>query len=507
MPQKTMKKANATVMEDSPCKGVSGGSPYRNAEALPTVGARGCMPAQRPSKRMLNQEISLLMLILAAQTITGMVNIQDSVLSTELVADSHSFRGRPSLKNESHSSSSYYSSASSDKHVPFMDMSEGISSSTAGSHVSENFNDDGEEEEEVVAYRFASQLTAPLRTKTYFTHNEDVWENIFSFLPWQAAMQVRGVSRFHFRQSLPRVTVARMPQSKVPAIFLPCLEDLDSSEMEIEADLAPQHKTPWSCPHCCLFNAHGAVCGNNRCQKPRPQSGQRLFLGQLRRTGTVPMVRWLVNNVFNASTGALVSVENRRNTHTQRGKGCAWPTINEEATVKRMLDAHHRLFFDSVNGVEGVWLVPEGREKALQSEVSMRYNGGAHQKHMPRGTIVVETPSAPFFAAGPAAAPLSSAKGTDVDATEEIHGDKVRSATSLSYSAATQSSRSDSSYHLTSTPLPPYQSKQEAHPATVDTATEYYGYNDTASFMPYCIPGVDFVRRGVYRLNPYTVLM
>lgn len=501
-----MKRASATVMEDLPGTGASEGSSYTNAEALATVGARGCMPPQRSSKRMLNQEISLLMLILAAQTITGMVNIQDSVLSTELVADSHNFRGRPSLKNESHFSSSYYSSASSDKHVPFMDMSEGISSSTAGSHVSENFDDDGDEEEEVV-YRFASQLTAPHRSKTHFSHNEDVWENIFSFLPWEAAMQVRGVSRFHFLQSLPRVTVARMPQSKVPAIFIPCLEDLDRNEMEIEAELAPQHQTPWSCPDCSLFNAHGAVCGNSHCQQPHPQSGQRLFLGQLRRTGTVPMVRWLVNNVFNASTGALVSVENRRNTHTQRGKGCAWPTINDQATVKRMLDTHHRLFFDSVNGVEGVWLVPEGHEKALQSEVSMRYNSGAHQKHMPRGTIVVETPSAPFFVAGLAAAPLSSAKGKDVDATEEMHGDRVRSGTGLSYSAAFQSSLSDSSYHPTSTPLPPYQFKREAQPATGDTASEYCGYNDAASFMPYSIPGVDFVRFGVYRLNPYTVLI
>ncbi|AIN98427.1 hypothetical protein LPMP_221320 [Leishmania panamensis] len=504
MLQKRM-KANATVMEDPPGKGVRGGSSYRNAEGSLTMGARGCVPPQRSSKRMLNQEISLLMLILAAQTITGMVNIQDSVLSTELVADSHSFRGRPSLKNENYSSS-YYSSASSDKHVPFMDISDGISSSIVDFDASENFDNDGDEEE-VIATCFASQLTTPCRTNTYFTHNEDIWENIFSFLPWEAAMQVRGVSRFHFRQSLPRVTVARMPQSKVPAIFIPCLEDLDSNEMEIEAELAPQHQTPWPCPHCCLFNAQGTVCGNNRCQQPRPQNGQRLFLGQLRRTGTVPMVRWLVNTVFNASTGALVSVENRRNTHTQRGKGCAWPTINDEATVKRMLDAHHRLFFDSVNGVEGVWLVPKDREKALQSEVSMRYNGGAHQKHMPRGTIVVEIPSAPFFAAAPATAPLINAKGKGLDPREEVHRDMARSVTGLLCSAATQLSHSGSSYHKTSTTLPPYQSDQEMHPATVATAAEYYGYNGAANTMPYSIPGVDFVRAGVYRLNPYTVLI
>ncbi|KAG5479131.1 hypothetical protein LSCM1_02983 [Leishmania martiniquensis] len=501
MPQKS-KKMSTTVLEDPIGKEVCGGSPYRDTEATSTAGVHGCVPTQRSSKRMLNREIGLLMLILAAQTITGMGNIQDSVLSTELVADSQNFRGRPSVNNENPSSSSYYSSASSDKHVPFMDISEGISSSTAGSDVSENLEDDSDEED-VIAARFASQLTAPKRSSIYFTHNEDIWENIFSFLPWNAAIQVRGVSRFHFRQSLPRVTIARMPQSKLPAIFIPCLEDLDSNEMEIESELAPQQQTQWSCPHCCLYNAQGSVCSNSRCQQPRPQNGQRLFLGQLRRTGTVPMVRWLVNNVFNASTGALVAVENRRNTHTQRGKGCSWPTINDEATVRRMLDAHHRLFFDSVNGVEGVWLVPAGREKELQSEVSMRYNGGAHQKHMPRGTIVVEIPSTPFFVA----APSNSTEGKEANGKEEIHGGTKRNATGLRYPVAAHSGRSDSGYHSTSTPLPPYQSIQEMSPAARDAAAEYYGRHSTVSFAPYRVPGVDFVRPGAYRLNPYTALM
>ncbi|KAK7198745.1 hypothetical protein NESM_000839200 [Novymonas esmeraldas] len=497
-----MKKANVTVVEDPPCRRAHVGSPGAGADASSATGARGCVTPQRSSKRMLNQEISLLMLILAAQTITGMVNIKDSVLSTELVADSQSFHGRPSLKNENHSSSSYYSSGSSDKHVPFMDLSEGVSSSTADSDVSENFDDD-HDEEEVVAARLASQLTTPRRANTHFTHNEDVWENIFSFLPWEVAVQVRGVSRFHFRQSLPRATIARMPHSKAPAIFIPCLEDLDSNELEVEAELTQQSQTQWSCASCGLFNAQRSVCGNNRCQQPRPHSGQRLFLGQLRRTGTVPMVRWLVNTVFNAPAGALVSVENRRNTHTQRGKGCAWPTINDEATVRRMLDAHHRLFFDCVNGVEGVWLVPESREGDLQAEVSMRYSGGAHQKHMPRGTIVVETPSAPFATASPS----NCVKGDGAKSAEDVHADALRSTTGLSYSATTQSVRSASTHRQPTTPLPPYQPKAEMHPISMDAEADYYGYDAAGSFIPYRIPGIDFLRPGVYRLNPYTALM
>ncbi|KAG5505017.1 hypothetical protein JKF63_04464 [Porcisia hertigi] len=504
MLKKTTKKANEVVMEDPLGTVIRRGSSCINADALPVVSARACVQPQRSSKRMLNQEISLVMLILAAQTVTGMVNIQDSVLSTELVADSQSFGGRPSLKNENHSSSSsYYSSASSDKHVPFTDVSQGISLSGRDSDVEEDFDDD---EEEVSVALFASQATTPLCTKTHFIQNEDVWENIFSFLSWRVAMQVRGVSRFHFRQSLPRVTVARMPQSKVPAIFIPCLDDLDNEDMGAEADLTPQHQNPWSCSHCGLFNAKGSVCGNNRCQQPRPQSGQRLFLGQLRRNGTVPMVRWLVNTVFNAPTGALISVENRRNTHTQRGKGCAWATISDEASVKRMLDADHRLFFDSVNGVEGVWLVPKGRDKALQSEVSMRYGGSAHPKHMPRGPIVVETPSVPAYVA-PSGSQANSTKSKDGDQTGEAHGDTVRGATAFPYSPVTQSSRSGSSYHPTCTSLPPYPFPKEIHSAKVDTTAQFHSYNAVSVLIPCSVPGLDFVRPGVYRLNPYTVFV
>ncbi|KPA85798.1 hypothetical protein ABB37_00144 [Leptomonas pyrrhocoris] len=356
-----MRRTNTVAVEDPPRRGTRG--------AVPASATREYGVAPRPSKRMLNREIGVLLLVLAAQTIMGVVNM-DNALSTELMAESESFHGRPSLNNKHYSHSScYYSSASSaDKEMPYLDVSEGMSSSGTSSDASESCDDD-RDEEDVAAALLASRLTIPRRANQRFAHDEDVWENIFSSLPWDAATQARELSKFHFGESLAHVTIARMPQSKTVALFIPCPEDLDGDDMAVEAELAPR-----------LASADGAS----------GSSGQRLFLGQLRRTGTVPMVRWLVNTVFNAPPGALVSVENRRNTRTQRGKGCAWATISDAATVERMLGAHHRLFFDTVDGVEGVWLVPEGYEDALQTEVSLRSEGSAHPKHMPRGTIVVE---------------------------------------------------------------------------------------------------------------------
>ena len=416
--------------------------------------AAASIPSKRSSKRMLNKEISIIMLIMAAQTISGMMKIQESVSSTELIAESYNFHDRPWLHDKPFSSTAFYSSASSLDQLPYVSPSEGITSSRS-SGASESCDDD-RDEEEVAAARLASRLTTPRRVNQRFAQDEDVWENIFSLLPWEAATQARALSKYHFGDALAHVTIARMPQSKVAAVFIPCLEDLDGDEMAVEAELAPQ-----------LASADAPLSG-----------GQRLFLGQLRRTGTVPMVRWLVNKVFNAPPGALVSVENRRNTRTQRGKGCAWATINDAATVERMLGAHHRLFFDTVEGVEGVWLVPEGHEDALQTEVSLRNDGSAHAKHMPRGTIVVEIPSTTAPAA-PADAFFGGAYG------------------------ATPAYGCSAPDWSVGAPYPSYPTCE----AMLPLPTWMGAMADScASFTPYRVPGADFVQPGMYRHNPYTTM-
>ena len=458
-----MRRANTAAAEEPPRRGARGAA---SAAASAAAETREYSVSSRLSRRMLSREIGVLMLILAAQTIMGVTNM-DNALGKEVMAESESFHGRPSLNNKNYAySSSYYSSA--EKELPYMEVSDGMSSSGTSPDASESCDDD-RDEEEVAAARLASRLTTPRRVNQRFAQDEDVWENIFSLLPWEAATQARALSKYHFGDALAHVTIARMPQSKVAAVFIPCLEDLDGDEMAVEAELAPQ-----------LASADAPLSG-----------GQRLFLGQLRRTGTVPMVRWLVNKVFNAPPGALVSVENRRNTRTQRGKGCAWATINDAATVERMLGAHHRLFFDTVEGVEGVWLVPEGHEDALQTEVSLRNDGSAHAKHMPRGTIVVEIPES-------CAVKAKDVATADYGVVEGSSGDTT--------SACVEAPTLDT---FTSASAEEAVAVKEEETARVSEETEEVKLPvcKASRFVPYRVPGADFVRQGVYRHNPYTVVV
>lgn len=459
-------------------------------------------PTSRQVKRILNKEIGLVMLLLAAHTVSEMNGLEDA-LSTELVAEAYPFADRPSMNDTfSSRSNSIPTTPAAGKCLQLLDLSEGVSSSpSAESDSSDKY--DEEAEDEAVMEEVLSQLSTP-SARHQFLQDTDAWEIILSYLPWEEVLNVRGVNKFLFRQSLSFVAVTRLPQTKTPAFFIACREDFDENEMEVEAALQLV-QAPWSCPNCGLFNDKRPVCSNIRCQAPRPVSGQRMFFGQLRRNGTVPMVRWLVNYVFNAPSGALLCVENHRNSHTHRGKGCAWPTIQHEETVQHLLQAHHRLFFDNFGGVEGVWVVPRGAETALATEVSKRYNG-SHQKHMPRGTIVVELPS------------LATANNNNKEREEPTkdtktmagapnavgaHADfthsRTRAANTPNGFAAAPYSAAGYGYakgNRAAAKLPSYD-----HYAT--NATMESQYNHAAFHMFTVTPAITFVRPGVYRNNPY----
>jgi hypothetical protein len=121
-----------------------------------------------------------------------------------------------------------------------------------------------------------------------------------------------------------------------------------------------------------------------------------------------------------------------------------------------------------------VWLVPEGHEGALQTEVSLRNEGSAHVKHMPRGTVVVEVPASttaagkvktPAVEVSAAAVPVVSTAFVEEPVTTEM-----------------------------------------ATPA-VEAAVEVVTSSDEGRFVAYRVPGADFVQPGMYRLNPYTVMV
>lgn len=132
---------------------------------------------------------------------------------------------------------------------------------------------------------------------------------------------MRRVSKFHFCQSLPFVAVCRLPYTKTPAFFISARDNFDLHEHAIEAALqppqssanaqartftTPQYKNQHTSNNRFVYdvpryernvvintdnsynnnnnnNINGATC--NVCP------GQRIFLGQLRRNGTVPMIQ------------------------------------------------------------------------------------------------------------------------------------------------------------------------------------------------------------------------
>lgn len=218
---------------------------------------------------------------------------------------------------------------------------------------------------------------------------------ILAFLPWRTALKLRRVSRLWFEQSMNVVAICRMPKTGIPAVFIPCNKDLDATADSDEQIIANNGKSvEWVCDCCGYFNHERRIlCGNRNCQNASPahRSSTRVFLGQLRREGTVSMIRWLFNDVLGASD-ALSDIENHRHKVTNRGKGCAWVYVSDNNVADELLGLHRRSFFDTFEGVEGMWIVRPTHTEDLETEIKSRGFSMTHERHMPRSAFVAELP-------------------------------------------------------------------------------------------------------------------
>eukprot|EP00744_Colponema_vietnamica_P003120 GILI01004822.1.p1 GENE.GILI01004822.1~~GILI01004822.1.p1 ORF type:complete len:553 (-),score=129.90 GILI01004822.1:499-2157(-) len=278
--------------------------------------------------------------------------------------------------------------------------------------------------------------------------NNIIVNTVVSFLSWREAVSVRGVSKLWMQSTLNIVSVCRMPLSGTPALFIPY------PAQEAIAPHRPFHMnhhntTPeplywssqtaaWMCPNCCATNSPArSSCSRYGCGAVSPYSwdSQRLFFGQLRRDGTIPFVLWALRDVAGISEREIRTIENHRDKVTGRGKGCAWVTVsshpaantdistdgpfslaNAPSAADKLLSLHHRAFFDTIHGVEGLWLTIPSTAGDLDKEASMRGNNGNqqegfrpkshyqqepmvsshpsipqhHPRHMPRSSVVVE---------------------------------------------------------------------------------------------------------------------
>ncbi|KEG07462.1 hypothetical protein DQ04_09721000 [Trypanosoma grayi] len=358
----------------------------------PRVNVRGAEVAVvRPrefSRHVVNKDVSFFMLLLAADAVTEHRRDESDMLSTERLAFEMGLvnmgcapLGSPEIpKNLSDVDGSASSAGDSDSVADRTHNAASIVEDEEKFHSRDVFRD-------------------------------DILLRVMGFLPWQCVLHIRGVNKIFLRHSLTFVTVCRPVHNSTPAIFIPCHDDLLTNEKAVEAELATA-RGPWICSQCGMPTDSRTTCHKPCGQFQRP-SGQRMFLGQLRRDGTVPMVKWLLSTVLQVPPGALMSVENHRNKTSNRGKGCAWVTLCD-ASVPNLLDYHHRIFYDAVRGVEGVWVVPPKGREALAAVATARGAMSDRPKHMPRNTLVVEMPLSVLPPAPPPPRPVASVDRTCV---------------------------------------------------------------------------------------------
>lgn len=429
-------------------------------------------PAQS-FKAIANRKIAIIMLMFAAHAVTETGILSHHTLSTEVVArdfrQSDVRRAYEYLDGDAHRTSfswgeeaeRFYSSASESADYFFrktgqcLDFSHGVASLVPRCMASRTRDDDEDDQpaekrvgspherdsealasdddqsignsvmstEDVLSPNVqkhqqfvADKPFTPLSdNQARFQCSAPVWENVLSFLSWKEVLPTRGVSRFHFCQSLPFVTVARMPYTKLPALFIPARHDFDSCADEVEAKLKPRPlRASWSRTSAAnpddavtlekpadVGSSGTATSAENESPTAAQTNGDgsaphRVFVGQLRRDGTVPMMRWMAHDVCGVPLSSILSVENHRNMLTGRGKGCAWMTLADAETKQTLIRAHHRMFYDVIDQVEGMWIVQPGQESVLQCEIEHRMRDvQEHHRHMPRRAIVIERPCAP----------------------------------------------------------------------------------------------------------------
>jgi hypothetical protein len=247
---------------------------------------------------------------------------------------------------------------------------------------------------------------------------EEIRRKVCSYLSWRECVKLKALNNA-WRVATEEVVVQEMlPETDTPAFFIHCPQGL-LDDNTVEAKLRCQHPTKWRCSTCGFCNSETRIlCGNRSCQIPcaTHRDCARLFLGQLRREGTVPFLKWLVEGVFGSPQHPVTidNVENHRQLMTSRGKGCAWVYLTNRAMADTVMQYDHRIFLDvhAWTGREGVWLVEKEAQGALQEAAKIRGYVRGRDLVLPRNTLVVEYPARQPnqpWADAPAVAPVITA--------------------------------------------------------------------------------------------------
>lgn len=327
-------------------------------------------------RRAMNKELGVLMLLLAAETVTDCCVTADNALSTELFATSTTKMINNKVLSEPFDCIS--SAGDSDSATPLPESHDDLC--------------------DYAAPDFGLAVVEVM--KKPLSHDGVIIDNVLSFLSWKEALSVRQLNRLWFEQSLPFSIVCRMPMTGCPAVFVPCRRDLDAFEHHDEAKYSQCSEIAacrWTCEVCGWTNERRALCGNRLCQSMSPitttSAVHRIFLGQLRREATVPFLKWIFEEILEEPS-ALMMVENHRHKMTGRGKGCSWVYLRTESACHKLLTYHRRIFYDTFGGIEGAWIVHPSQVESLAVETAYRGYSLNRPRHLPRNAIVTELPAA-----------------------------------------------------------------------------------------------------------------
>jgi hypothetical protein len=217
---------------------------------------------------------------------------------------------------------------------------------------------------------------------------DDVMRHVLEFMPLQEVQRVRGVCG---RWAAAAQEIAPTPLgATADAVFMRWTAPRVASKKSV-------------CQWLCLACGQRAT-GTRRCDAcftPIATAACRVFLGQLRKERTTPLVHFVLGMLL--PDVEVLHVESHTNA-AGRGKGCAWVYLSSMDAAAAVVELHKRVFVDAdADGREGVWYV--ARDELVPSLGAMAAECAAAARRLtvlPKQPLVAELPESLRGAALPA---------------------------------------------------------------------------------------------------------
>ena len=178
------------------------------------------------------------------------------------------------------------------------------------------------------------------------------------------------------------------PPAAATATFVPVLDSV--AQLRPQATPSNRGNVPWRCGNCTAYT-HAQRCAY--CGAPRDSVAFRVFVGQLCRERTQPLVLAMLQHLCVDLSAPPLHIEAHTDSRNGHGKGCAWVYTNEGADVHKVVKALHRgALMDVVDGRVGFWKLPEQWSQAERFEFAAARRAQCEcPTHMlPRAPVMAE---------------------------------------------------------------------------------------------------------------------